>query len=532
MESDQRTKFRLVNLRTIVLVMMLALPVVIYAIAGIAAVWQVGWMGWLWWVLPAFYVTTWLVARLWPAPPSPEFQSPRAPHWTPRDRRAAEIVQQFQTQVDQISPAQLTDLHFYLNQAQALAGQIANVYFPAARDPLTSLTVPEITAAMRLVADDLEKLVLESVPGSRLLTISQWKALGKAPKWIRRVSNTALAGSILMNPLNIARYGTSRATAQQVASSLQSELLATVYLRFIRQVGFYLIEMNSGRLRGGADAYRAALESPPGAFLDPRDSGHRGSTAGSATETRPQSVEIALVGQTGSGKSSLVNQLIGKAAATVDILPETESIQRYQLQLDAPARTISLLDTPGYGQAGATVRQARQIETALQQADAVLLVMDAHLPARDADQKTLQRLADYYSHHPQLKPPPMIAVLTHVDLLPPALNWSPPRDWRSGQSPGEASIRGAVQYTAQLLGDRIADVIPVCTDDSESRRWGVEGNLIPALLAQLDEAHAVSVLSGLEQALSRDRLKTLMRQATTSGKQLVRAWLEERFDKS
>ncbi len=523
MESDQRKKLRLVNLRTVVLVLLLVLPMLVYAGAGVAAIWQVGWTGWLWWVLPVFCGVTWLVAWLWPVPPSPELQSPTGQHWTPRDHLAAEIVQQYQKQVDQIQPAQLTDLHFYLNQSQSLARDIGLVYHPGAGDPLSSLTVPEVVAAIRLVADDLENLALHSVPGSRLLTIAQWQALGKAPKWIRRATKTALAGSILLNPSNLVRHGTSRATAHQVASGLQSELLATVYLRFVRQVGFYLIEMNSGRLRGGADAYRAALEKSPAKPFDT-------STAGPG-DPHAEPVEIALLGQTGAGKSSLINQLTGQATATVDILPETRSIERHHLQLESHPASITLLDTPGYGQAGATADQTRQIQTALQQADAVLLVIDAHVPAREADRKTLQSLSNHYQQNPHLKPPPIICVLTHVDLLPPARDWSPPYNWQNGQSTKETSIRGAVEYAAELFDQVIAEAVPVCTDDDPDRQWGVVGNLIPALLSRLDEARAVSVLSALEESLSGDRLKTLIRQATTSGKQIVKAWLEERFAK-
>ena len=169
------------------------------------------------------------------------------------------IVRAYQQQVDQHTPAQLTDPAFYQEQAQSLAMELARHYHPEASDALTSLTVPEVLAAVRLSVDDLEKWLLSSVPGSRLLTIKQWQMLQSAPTWYRRLQDTAWVASILLNPANIARYLASKLTLDPVTTELQTELLAAIYLHFMRQMGFYLIEMNSGRLRGGADAYRRAF---------------------------------------------------------------------------------------------------------------------------------------------------------------------------------------------------------------------------------------------------------------------------------
>ena len=102
--------------------------------------------------------------------------------------------------------------------------------------------------------------MLESVPGSRMLTIRHWRMLPSVPGWLEKASQATWAASILLNPANIARYVASKWSWDPVAEQLQSELLSVVYLRFLRQAGFYLIEMNSGRLRGGADAYRSAFD--------------------------------------------------------------------------------------------------------------------------------------------------------------------------------------------------------------------------------------------------------------------------------
>ncbi len=190
------------------------------------------------------------------------------------------------------------------------------MYFPDADDAFSSLTVPEVLAALRLALDDLEQWLLTSLPGSRLLTIRQWQMFQHAPKWIRRIQNTTWAASILMNPANVARLWTSRVTADPITTELQTEVLAVIYLRFIREMGFYLIEMNSGRLRGGADAYRRHFQT---ASERPVERGEQ-PLADSASA---QTVNVALVGQVSSGKSSLINALTGVHQAAVDLLPKT-----------------------------------------------------------------------------------------------------------------------------------------------------------------------------------------------------------------
>jgi predicted GTPase len=534
LESHQRKSFRLIDVRTAVLGTLLALPVLTCVVAGALAIWRIGWTGLLWWIIPGFWLLTWIVSKLWRIPRSPDALPPAAGHWTPRDQQAAGIVQRYQRQLDELQPAQLTDMHFYLNQSQRLAAELARHYHPNTAHPMDGLTAPEIAAAIRLVADDLERLVLDSIPGSRLLTVGHWKALGKAPKWIRRLSNTVWAGAILMNPLNIARYGSSRVTSDRVAGSLQVELLATLYLRFIRQTGFYLIEMNSGRLRGGADAWRAAFERSTGsaAAREPDAQGVASAPGGASTkmESAAPTLRIAIVGQTSAGKSSLVNALMGSTAARVNILPETMETARYELRLDSATAPLLLLDTPGYLQAGANAAQMRAIQAALQESDAALLVMDAHTPARDGDKRVLRELHAYFDAQPQLRLPPVIGVLTHVDLLPPALQWNPPCDsWQDDASPKAASIRGAVEYTADVLGAWIVDCVPVCADGERQRTWGIAGNLLPALVAHLDEARSVALVSAFEKSLDQHRLSTLLRQAVSSGKQLLRTWLDERL---
>ena len=513
----------MISRRSAVIGLLVFLPVVIYGVLGGFALWETGLLRRAWWVAPVFWLAAWLLGQFWRAghPLRLGHAVPIAAHWTPRDEQGALIVREFQQQVDQLTPAQLTDPDFYRQQAQMLATALARNYFPEAPDPFSSLTVPEVLAAVRLALDDMEQWLLTSLPGSRLLSIKQWQSLQHAPKWIRRIQNTTWAASILMNPANIARLWTSRMTADPITTELQTEVLAVIYLRFIREMGFYLIEMNSGRLRGGADAYRRHFQSGPG---HPAEQSEQQSPVASGAQT----VNVALVGQVSSGKSSLINALTGVHQAAVDLLPKTREVHRYQASFGAPPVRVSLLDTPGYGEAGASAEQLGEIREALRESHAVLVVMDGHSPAREADRRTLGDVAAWYQSQPQLKRPPMLGIVTHVDLLRPVLEWAPPYEWREPSRPKEQAMHDAVAYVRELFGSSLATVVPVCSDVAKDRAWGIPEELMPALISILGEAQSGALLRAYEQDLDRDRIKTLLKQLQRFGMEVVRGWIEER----
>lgn len=517
----------MISRRSIVIGLLISLPIAVYAVFGGYALWSTRLLWSVWWIAPICWLAAWCLASFWRAPDQMRIHAMSVPtYWTPRDEQAAEIVRTFQQKVDQFTPEELVELPVYEREIRSLAEALARHYHPKAADPLSSLTVPEVLAAARLALDDMEQWMLAAVPGSRLLTIGQWRKLPTAaPKWMRRyryLQNAYYAASIFWNPLNVLQFLTSKLAFEPVTTGIQAELLAAVYLRLMQRAGFYLIEMNSGRLRGGAAAYRRALPQGPG-LAGPSGSHPILDGVGA------RSVSVALVGQVSSGKSSLVNALTRSKQAAVDILPETRTVQRYQMNLGEPPVTVTLLDTPGYGESGASADQLQQIQSALRESNAVLVVMDAHSPAREADRRTIAELQKWYADQPQLKPPPMLGVLTHVDLLRPVLEWSPPYEWREPSRPKEQAIHDAVEYTNELFAGAVAAVVPVCSDSRPERTWGILEELVPALTLVLDEAQSASLLRAFEQELDRGKLKTLLKQIQRCGSDLFRAWVEERL---
>src|SRR5437660_12747044 len=89
--------------------------------------------------------------------------------------------------------------------------------------------------------------------------------------------------------------------------------------------------------------------------------------------------QVAIVGRPNVGKSSLFNWLAGRRIAIVDPMAGVTR-DRVSALLKAGDRFFELVDTGGMGIKDVdnlTTQVERQIETALDQADVILFVVDA-----------------------------------------------------------------------------------------------------------------------------------------------------------
>jgi hypothetical protein len=322
---------------------------------------------------------------------------------------------------------------------------------------------------------------------------------------------------MLLHVGNVGRYAVWKVAVEPVTREMHQNVLASFYVMFLRHVGIYIIELNSGRLRGGTEAYQQMM-----AQLAGRAGKETSPAQPDGTDTE-NALTIALVGQVKAGKSSLINLLLGEYQAATDVLPKTQDVCRYRLDLPQTGDRIVLLDTPGYGSDGPTEQQISDTGRAVRDANMILLVMDASSPARAADEKLVRLLAARFAGQPELKPPPMLGVLTHVDRLAPVLEWSPPYDWTDPAATKEINIRDAARYNAEQLGPMLRGVVPVCSDEARGRQYGVQQWLVPAIATLLDEARASALIRTLYGGLDQNRLNSLLVQLRNAGSVLLQA---------
>lgn len=496
---------------------LILLPLVLFGGVGAWALWNQGHLFWLSWTLPLSWAIAWLLLRNMKRISIPIPVIGSRDHWTPHDHAARLIVDIEERRLENVAPQDLTDVKFFRERTVELASKLARHYYPKATNPLDQLSVVEILTVAQLVAEDLEQWFQLYVPGSHLITIGQWRMLSQAPRWWQTATNVGWAASILANPLAATgRYALSRAVVDPMSKQIQATVLGAFFTLYMRQVGFYLIELNSGRLRGGAAEYRRAMRQ-----IEARNQPK--SDPAEQTPTPPVTVTIAVIGQVKAGKSSLVNCLLGSLQAAVDVLPLTRAVDRYELQLEESSDKLILLDTPGYSDVGATAEQLKETREAVGQADLILLVMAATSPAKQADATMLQELTTWFREQHRLKPPPMIGVISKIDGLRPVMEWSPPYDWEQPSRLKEESIRDAIDYARQATGNLVQAAVPVCTDRERGHVFGIEEWLMPMIITQLDEARAVSLVRSLHRDYDQQKLRKVFNQFVAIGRRVASA---------
>lgn len=509
--------------KLIVVAVFSLLPVILFAGFGAIELYRSGQWFWLWWTLPVCWGLGSLLARRWSGElriPQPDFDNV---HWTAQDHAAMNIVQAEQARIDSWKAEELTDPQFYAQLTQNLALKLAQHYHPKATDPLGERSVVEVLAVIQLVSEDVEDWFLRYVPASHLITISQWKMLSKAPAWWQTASSAGWVASIALNPLNLGRYIASRVAMEPFTKQLQQNLLGSFYTFYVRQAGYYLIELNSGRLRAGSKRYREVMRRLQPEPIAPAAPANAAAQSTATQSTAPITITLAIIGQVKAGKSSLVNCLLGEQSAVTDVLPATQTVQRYTLNWPERAESLVLLDTPGYSDAGASAEQLRETRLAVRESDLVLLVLDVRSPARDADLTTLKALQGWFSTQAQLRPPRVLIVLNKIDGLSPLMEWQPPYNWKQPVSSKEKNITAARDYAREVFGATAVDVIPICADREHGREYGVQEDLIEAISQQLDRARAAALLNGLHHSYERDKMRQVVSQAVSAGKKLFAA---------
>jgi len=533
--------------RPIVLMLMWLLPTLCYLTIGIIALYETGWLRFVAFTLPVVWIITWSIARFWPPTSSKAVADSQrlAPqsHWTPQDIAAIAVVEEYR---DQVAPIQFTDLarsDRYLQDVAELAQRLTTHYFQRPDDTVVGhITMVELLAVIHLAAADIEDWVAANVPGSKLVKIKTFTHAPKAAKSIEWAQNAIFLASAITNPARLASYPLWKMSGS-VFAELRQELLQAIYQQFLRQIGFYLIEMYSGRLRGGSHLYEQHFRRTSQAIYELQEAPAVSSSDGSADvgSLDIADVSIAIMGQVKAGKSSLLNHLLRAQKAVTSVMPETREVSSHTLDIPGISARVRLLDTPGYSEDGAKQTQLDAIRLAAENSHILVLVLSAVSPARQADAELLAQLRQHYERQKHLQPPPILAVLTHIDQLSPRREWSPPYDWQHPKTAKEKSIAAAAAYVREALGPAVRDVVCVYTGegapstaketagDKASFDNTVLDATIPAIASLLPEAQSAAVLCAYYRKLSEKRVREVINQigalGTTFGRIVIKRLL-------
>ncbi|MBI3302883.1 MAG: GTPase domain-containing protein [Deltaproteobacteria bacterium] len=491
-----------------VLAACLGVPLLAFGVAGTLWLYERRWLGWAGLVFLCGEALLLVLFRRWSRTegallPQPPTTLPA--EFAPRDEAAWELVREYLDRIDR-GEISLASLDQFWSLGQEILGRVAAFYRPDDKEPLLAIQVPLLFRAIEETARDLAT-VTAGLPFAHRITI------GDAVRGYRMSQKLKPAYNVyrLLYPLLNWKNALFQLLVTDRLLDVTKETLSQWLLKwYVDRVGYHAIELYSGKLlltrRFDAGAHFTLASAP---------TEDRGETQASA----PVPLRILILGQVKAGKSSLVNALFADVRAATDVVPTTAQLTSYVLERPDLGGTIILSDMGGYEDSSVPQERVEEALTEALHSDLILLVVSAINAAREPDRRLLAQLHDQFAAQPQLRPPPVVVVLTHIDLLRPRRDWAPPYNIVIPDSPKARSIRGALDAVAADLRLTPELVLPVCL--LPERLYNVEEALVPLLVQVLPEAKRTLLLRSLKILRQREQWELLGRQARAAGRFLL-----------
>lgn len=372
------------------------------------------------------------------------------------------------------------DLQLFFQRCQDLVTSIAKIYHPEVEYPLLNIYIPQAYGLIRGTVDDMDKWMKQLSPALNQVTIAQgyqgYQLYRKVEPSARKLLQVWSWAQWAINPAVAAAKLASEGSNKQA----NQELLINLS-QVLREVALRNLARQTALLYGGDTL-------PLDKFIPQNDVLPKTKTqtlqdilsqAENPEKIAQKPVNILLVGRTGAGKSSLINTLFNTQKAEVDVLPSTTDIKCYQWKAST-GEILNLFDTPGYEQIDRSNYSQQVLEYA-QNADIILLLNPALDPALQMDKDFLVKLRE------NVQEIPIFTIITQVDRLRPIREWLPPYNWQTGNSPKEISIREAVKYRQETLGEYCNEIIPLVNLSLDRDSW-------------YDDVLAITILSSIEPA--------------------------------
>lgn len=368
----------------------------------------------------------------------------------------------------------------FFRRCQSLIEAVAHVYYPAVKRPFLNIYVPDAYGLLRGTVDDVDQWMQKLSPMLGQVTVGQAYETYETYRKLEPAARTAVKvwqwSRWIFNPTAALTRTSTQTYRNQANQQLLANLGQIVRETTLQALGERAIALYSGEAVRALEGLEPKLPE-----VETQTIQDIITEAAPAEAVEQAPLNVLLVGRTGAGKSSLVNTLFGRETAAVDVLPSTDTLQAYRFQNDLD-ETLILWDSPGYEQRGRDDLRQAVIEKAAE-ADLLLLITPATDPALQMDLAFLEEIKA------QVDDLPVISIVTQVDRLRPIREWSPPYDWRFGDQLKETSIREAIAYRQEILGEVSAAILPMVTGDLSRDRqaWGVT-ELSEAMVNEFDLA--------------------------------------------
>jgi predicted GTPase len=420
--------------------------------------------------------------------------------WTPRQEEAWQEVVSLASAVE---PQRLMSRDAAQTLALETVELVARRLHPERDDPLLQFTVPEALALIERASIGMRSFVLRTFPLGDRVTVAQLMWLYR---WRNAVQLAEKGFDLwrivrILNPVSAATQEVRERLTRQVFEMGRQHVAQRLAGAYVREIGRAAIDLYGGNLRVTAEELGVHLTAASRADL----------AAAEAREAEP--LRILVAGQTGAGKSSLVNALANAVEAQVDALPATRRFTAYKLTREGLPSAL-LVDSPGLtggDRLDDLIRSAAD-------ADMVLWVSSASRAAREIDRQALTAIRDHFAAAPNRRRPPMLLVLTHIDALRPFNEWAPPYDLTEGSRPKAQAILGAMEAAGAELGFAASDIVPVRADGAAAS-YNVDA-LWAKIVELMPDAQRARLLRMLSDAKNAPMWSRLWSQAANAGRVL------------
>ncbi len=335
--------------------------------------------------------------------------------------------------------------------ALALIRAAAENYHDKGNRKELAFSIPELLMMVEEISRRYRLLLKSHVPfieNTRLSLLVQGydnkeklKAHFRSAKWVWN-SYRMLR---LVNPLTAVLAELRSQVIGKMMTQVSTEFQLKLKQALLQEAVSVAIDLYSGRFRA-AELQQVTQPQDRGNMAQPLDP-----------------LRICFVGQTGSGKSSIVNALVDTMVAEVNPLPSTSATTVHQCRIEG-MDMVHLVDLPGLdGDSKTTKNLLKEVTSS----DLIIWVLKANQPARSLDCDFKQQLDAFYLETDQRsrKRPDIIGVLNQVDRLPPVQQWHPPVDLEHPDTPKEKAIKAALEHNRDLLG--FNELIPLAVAENK-----------------------------------------------------------------
>lgn len=371
------------------------------------------------------------------------------PNWPDRGRLAFEglepLIQHWQNESDLfLNTQKLVQL------SNEVLLHVARHFHTDSKYPILEFPLPYLLKLIILVCEDLQHQVLDKIPGSHAVSMSDLLRAKDGLTAIKTGFSFLNIAGWLWNPYSSALAKARSLLLGRGYAKITGEISNRLISVYVKKLAYYATQLYSGQI---------TLETiVPTEILTPYS--NTDVSQAQEQERRQEPLRILVMGQVSSGKSALINALFGEIKAAENGLPTTADTTPYVLEREGLNYAI-ILDSAGYGGL-----QHPEAETALTQewakVDVILLVSHAVKAARQADLAQLNAIRTYFQQQKQVAMPVVIAVVTHIDQLRPLREWQPPYNYLQPDTPKAHAIAAARQAIAEELHLPFKLVVPVC----------------------------------------------------------------------